>query len=120
MNYNSNIIYLDNAANTFMSDKSIKYFNSLLNIGNPSSFYNSEYLKKIDDFKYFIANMCNISLDDYDIIFTSCGSESNNMIVRSVESCAFKPHIIISNIEHKSLLMCSEELFKDNRNNRGH
>jgi cysteine desulfurase len=56
-----------------------------------------------------------VSPSQYRVIFTSGASESNNTIIRSVvsaykHSTATTPHIIISAIEHKSIMICCEDL----------
>ncbi len=66
--------------------------------------------------KKYLYNLCNIKEDDYSIIFTSGASESNSTIIRSIvdsyiESKKVTPHIIISEIEHKSIINCCETLY---------
>src|SRR6185369_12656038 len=59
----------------------------------------------------------------YHVIFTSCASESNNMFVRAVVESynsdysrdaknKTPPHIILSSVEHKSILNCAVQLAK--------
>ena len=83
--------------------------------GNPSSTYPSakEGKKLMECFRGEIAKHCGFSLEDYTILFTSGGSESNSMIISSTirafrkamrtSNNDVKPHIITSNIEHDSI-----------------
>lgn len=124
------MIYLDNNATTIMPPNVQKSVINWMNKGNPSADYKTakecrELMKK---FREYIADRCGfISYEPeniyeraelkevYQIIFTSCASESNNTIIRSViEAYSYhkriKPHLIISAIEHKSLIGCAEQL----------
>lgn len=100
-----------------MPQSVIEAMMNFCNMGNPSSSYESASCCKnlIRDFKIAISRRCGFSLADYRIIFTSGASESNSMILRSIaDSYGFKkktiPHIISSEIEHKSILLGLEEL----------
>lgn len=126
----SSVVYLDNNATTTIYKESIEEWLKWVNRGNPSSDYCSANMCKdiIKNFKQYIAKICEFTLDEsegssdnvadldnYRVIITSCASESNNTIIRSiVESYNFyvggKPHIITSSIEHKSLLDCVKHL----------
>lgn len=127
------MIYLDNNATTLMNPETRKIILKWMNKGNPSSSYASaqscrELMQK---FREFIANNCkfklnsnhvskNIASDEYRIIFTSCASESNCAMINSiVDNYTFLtktiPHIIISSIEHKSIIICVEQLYKYGR-----
>jgi cysteine desulfurase len=120
------IIYLDNNATTMMSDKTIEEWCKWANHGNPSAAYLSakHSRKKINEFKLFIAKICNFKLDEgevpstdkkaYRVIFTSCATESNNTIIKSVVDAYnarnLVPHVILSAIEHKSSILCAQHL----------
>lgn len=122
------IIYFDSNATTFMSPKSVQLMTMWVNRGNPSSSHKDalKCKKLIEEFKQYIAKTCGITLpsdkpngritaNQYRIIFTSCASESNSTILRSTAT-SYKhmtntlPHIIISEIEHKSTIMCCEDM----------
>lgn len=112
-------VYLDNNATTIIPDNVLKTMMSWANMGNPSGSYASAKMckKMIELFKEEIAKVCNFSLNDYDIIFNSCASESNNHIIKSVVDAYSKktgsiPHVIISGVEHKSLDECVDLLEK--------
>lgn len=110
-------VYLDNSATT-------KPYNSVLNsilkyndiyYANPSSIHKMGVLvyKEIKDRKQEIAKLLNV--EENEIIFTSGGTESTNMVLRGL---AFKfknkkNHIISSNIEHPSTYETLEFLKKN-------
>lgn len=111
-----NRIYLDNAAATYldssvkkaMDDFSAKYF------GNPSSIYEEGRKAKsaIERTRKNIAKIINALPEE--IIFTSGGTEGNNLAVFGAASAFAKKggHIIISRIEHPSVLNIVKELEK--------
>ena len=102
------MIYVDNAATTqidedvlnLMTELQKKYF------ANPSSGYKiSRPLKKIlNDSREKIAACLNA--EPGEIFFTSGGTESNNWAIKNfiLANLNEKPNIIISSIEHKSIL----------------
>ena len=119
------MLYLDNNATTIMSDDTRKAYMAWCNRGNPSADY--AWAKRIramqDEFRGALAGVCGIKAttntseqpDEYRIIFTSGASESNATIISSVADAYYAarkvtPHIIMSSIEHKSLLAHAEYL----------
>lgn len=78
------MIYLDNAATTKPSENALNKSNGFLlnNYFNPSARYRGgiDALSKI---KYSKEEIIKAVGGDFDVIFTSCGSESNNMAVFS-------------------------------------
>ncbi|MCK9607567.1 MAG: aminotransferase class V-fold PLP-dependent enzyme [Methylomonas sp.] len=110
------------------------------NHGNPSATYPSarEAKKMMDEFRDYIAkslgvqSCCTdrpdaadtakraqtigeIAPNLYKVIFTSCGSESNCFIIRcTIEAFTLRthviPHVIVSAIEHKSIIALVEQL----------
>ncbi|MDR3124276.1 MAG: cysteine desulfurase [Endomicrobium sp.] len=101
-------IYLDNQSNT-------KLDNNVLNAmmpffvdcyGNSQSIYSLGAVSKdaLDTARFQVASF--INADAKEITFTSCATESNNLIVKGiVESLKTKgKHIIVSSIEHFSIL----------------
>ena len=79
------MIYLDNSATTKPCDKAIEYLNNALteNWGNPSSLHilgmNAEDI--VNTSRKTVAKSLNCK--ESEIIFTSCGSEANNMAFMS-------------------------------------
>lgn len=116
-------IYLDNNATTIVPDHVVNTVTQWMNKGNASSSYGpaKECQKLITTFRDLIAAECDISLDGvqgYSIIFTSGASESNSHIITATaRGYMFKtgllPHVIVSAVEHKSILMCCERLKKE-------
>lgn len=104
------MIYLDNNATTKVAPEVIEamvpFFE--LEYGNPSNYltkYGNDISKKINKCRSFLAEYFSVqSINDF--IFTSGATESNNMAIRGiVERYPNKPiHIILSSIEHKSVL----------------
>jgi cysteine desulfurase len=96
-----------------------------LNKGNPSAETKeaADCKKLINSFRDAIATDCMFPMDStphlsYAVIFTSGASESNSHIVTSVcRAYSLKtgvvPHVITSEVEHKSILMCCEQLVKE-------
>lgn len=101
------MIYLDNSATTpvleEVVDAMLPYFNK--EFGNPSTLYKlgQESRKALEEARETIANAINAKAEE--IIFTSGGTESDNMAIKGI---AFKnkdkgKHIISSKIEHPAV-----------------
>ncbi len=109
-----NLIYLDNGATTKVDDKVIKkmlpYFNE--KFGNASSLHQKgqEARMALEESRRTVANA--ISAKPSEIIFTSGGSESNNLAIKGVAYEKGRGHIITSKIEHPCVLRTVEELEK--------
>lgn len=115
------LIYLDNNSTGLMPEKVIQSMVNWCNKGNPAAKYTSavDARSMIKEFKTLIARECEIDitggLDAYKIFFTSGASESNSFIINSViraytAELTKLPHIIISDLEHKSILRCLQQL----------
>ena len=110
------VIYLDNASTTKPYKEVVDIMNKYLteDFYNPSGVYKqSQNVKKlIDDSREKLANILNCNSKD--IFFTSCGTESNNWVFKGISENYInnkeKNHIIISPIEHHSILHCCEHL----------
>ena len=109
-----NKIYFDNAATTEMSDKVISVIMDTMknNYGNPSSTHsfgrNSKSILELS--RKFIAEKLNAKTSE--IIFTYGGTESNNMIIKSVVEAQNIERIITTKIEHKAVLNSIESISK--------
>ncbi len=112
-------IYLDNAATTPVSDSVLSamqpYFSE--KFGNPSSIYKIGQKAKstLENSREEAAKLLGASPKE--IIFTSGATESNNLALKGVafhwsQNLGIKPHIIISSIEHHSILDTAEYLEK--------
>jgi cysteine desulfurase len=108
-------LYFDAAATTMMSQDVIKAMNYWCNRGNPSSAhkYAEEFHTMRTSFEEMIATHAKIKTSDYYFIWTSGASESNCTIIQSVVK-SYKlhkniiPHIIVSAVEHKSIMSLVE------------
>jgi len=104
-------VYLDNNATTMCDPRVVKvmqpFFSELY--GNPSSLHKFStathpYLRKAIDQVYTGLN----ASDNDDIVFTSCATESNNWVIKSVYNDHIvhgdKNHIVTTEVEHPSVL----------------
>ena len=100
-------IYFDNNATTNIApevlDEMLPYLRELY--GNPSSMhtFGGQLHRKIEEARLRVANLLGAEPDE--IIFTSCGTESDNTgLMSAVESVPHKKHIITSRVEHPAVL----------------
>lgn len=100
------VIYLDNNATTKVAPKVMEemlpYFNDLY--GNPSSMhtFGGQIGTKIREARTRVAELIGATSDE--IIFTSCGTESDNTAIRSALSVQQdKKHIVTSRVEHPAV-----------------
>jgi len=115
-------IYLDYAATTpidpLVKKTMLPYFSdsSVGKFGNPSSLHSfgQEALAAVDEAREKIAKA--INADFREIIFTGSATEANNLALRGVlktKTHNLKPCIIVSTIEHESILETCRDLEKD-------
>ena len=110
-----NKIYFDNAATTEISEKVISEMMKAMkvNYGNPSSTHshgrNSKAILELS--RKTIAEKFNVNPKE--IIFTSGGTESNNMIIKTVAISQNIERIISTKIEHKAVLNSIESIAKE-------
>lgn len=114
-NKNNERIYLDNAATTKIDEDVLKAMMPYLtsHFGNPSSVHHlgRETRIAIEDARKKIAALLNVKPKC--IIFTSCGTESNNMAIRTALHDLGCNHIITSKIEHHAVLHTVEYYAKE-------
>jgi len=108
-------IYLDNAATTKVDFKVAEEVQKsfIYSYGNASSQHSLgiEAKKKLEEAREKIAKF--VGADASEIIFTSGGTESNNLALRGlVKANPEKKHIITSVIEHPSILETCKDLEK--------
>ena len=112
-----NKIYLDNAATTPLSEEVIDAMVDVMkiNFGNPSSLHSfgQEAKVLIENVRRQVADYLHVS--PAEIIFTSCGTESNNMIIQSCVNHLGVERIITSPMEHK----CVAETVLDMKKRNG-
>lgn len=111
-------IYMDHAATTAVDprvvDAVLPYFSC--KYGNASSIYGlgREAAKAIDEARRTVADI--LGCEPGEVIFTSCGSESDNLALRGVGWARRKlgkgNHIITSSIEHHAVSHTCEQLEK--------
>jgi cysteine desulfurase len=106
-------IYLDNAATTRVDNSVAKKVKEVFleSYGNASSLHTKgrEAKKKMESSKKKIATHLNCDLKE--IIFTSGGTESNNLAIRGLAKAnPEKKHIITSVIEHPCILETCQDL----------
>ena len=110
-------IYLDNAATTPLSEEVIDAMVSVMKVtyGNPSSTHSFGQEAKIliEKARREVADYLHVT--PAEIIFTSCGTESNNMIIKSCVDHLGVERIITSPLEHK----CVAETVLEMKNRRG-
>ena len=111
-----NKIYLDNAATTPLSEEVIDAMVDVMkiNFGNPSSLHSfgQEAKVLIENVRRQVADYLHVS--PAEIIFTSCGTESNNMIIQSCVNHLGVERIITSPMEHKCVAETVLEMKKRN------
>lgn len=106
-------IYLDNAATTKVDETVAHAVNEIMlqNYGNPSSLHaiGKQAHEKLEDARDKIASY--FGCETHEIIFTSGGTESNNLAIRGLAKAnPEKKHIITSCIEHPCVLETCRDL----------
>ena len=101
------LVYVDNNATTRVNDEVLEemlpYFKEYY--GNPSSLhaFGSRVAGKIDIARERVANL--LGADTSEIVFTSCGTESNNNAIHcSLEANPKKRHVVTTKVEHPAVL----------------
>ncbi|TRX31786.1 cysteine desulfurase [Flavobacterium sp. ZT3R18] len=108
-------VYLDNASTTPLRPEVILEITKVLteDYGNPSSTHslgrNAKSILELS--RKSIAKLLNATAQE--IIFTSCGTEANNWILRSTVKDLKVERIITSKIEHHAVLHTAMELQKE-------
>lgn len=118
-------IYFDNNGTTQPHKEVVQAMVDGVWLGNASSSYALEAKNKIDALRNSVLKWCRA--DHHKVIITSGASEANNLIMRSMidyhwrtspvsgRGITAKPHIIVSTIEHKSILECAKLLSEEGR-----
>lgn len=112
------MIYLDNSATTPIHPEVLKVMMPYLKggYGNAGAVYRigRESAKAIQKAREQVAQLFNASADQ--IVFTSGGSEGNNMVFSYGMRCMLeergKKHVVISQIEHDSVYEAATHMFK--------
>jgi len=112
-------VYFDHNATTYMREEVIEAMLPFLHtrFGNASSlhFFGQENRGVIDEARELVASF--IGAEPAEIIFTSGGTESDNIairgVVRALREKVPEPHLITSAIEHPAVLRTCEALEKE-------
>jgi cysteine desulfurase len=109
------VIYVDNNATTMVApevlDAMMPYFS--INYGNPSSMHSfgGNVAGAIKTARENLANLIGAAPEE--IIFTSCGTESDGTAIRAaIESYPDKKHLVTSRVEHPAIKNLYEALSK--------
>ena len=99
-------VYVDNNATTKAAPEVVEamlpYFSELY--GNPSSmhFFGGQVQKEVNEAREKVADL--LGADPTEIVFTSCGTESDNAAIRgALDSYLEKRHFITSRVEHAAV-----------------
>ncbi|MBW2054701.1 MAG: cysteine desulfurase NifS [Deltaproteobacteria bacterium] len=108
-------IYVDNNATTRVAPEVLEVMLPYLNefYGNPSSMHSfgGNVAHKIKEARAKVASLINASPDE--IMFTSCGTESDSTAIHAaISSVPDKKHIITSRVEHPAVKNLFEHLSK--------
>lgn len=108
-------IYVDNNATTKVDPQVVEsmlpYFSE--HYGNPSSmhYFGGQVGQKIEEARKQVASLINASSEE--IVFTSCGTESDSMAIHAaLSSFPDKKHIVSSRVEHPAVKSLCERLVK--------
>lgn len=106
-------VYVDNNATTRVAPEVLEamlpYFSDYY--GNPSSmhFFGGQVQKKVNEAREKVADF--LGADPSEIVFTSCGTESDNAaIFGTLDSYPEKRHFITSRVEHPAVMNVSSYL----------
>jgi cysteine desulfurase len=107
--------YLDNNATTRVDDAVFEEMRPYLcdYYGNPSSmhFFGGQVQKKVDEARKRVADL--LGAEPSEIIFTACGTESDNTAIRSaLEVFPDRRHVITTRVEHPAVLTLCRGLTK--------
>ncbi len=108
------IIYLDNAATTIVNNEVLEAYQKAkrLYFANPSSIHvaGQEANRLLEKAREQILDL--LKVQDHELIFTSGATEANNLAIKGycLKHQNRGKHIIVSNVEHPSVLECAKQL----------
>ena len=107
------VIYFDNNATTRIAPEVFEAMTPYLTeyYGNPSSIHHfgGQVMEKVDEAKASLAAL--LGADPANVIFTSCGTESDNAAIFSaLLNCPKRKKIVVSTVEHPAVLSLAKEL----------
>lgn len=110
-------VYFDNNGTTIPPPIVQKRIMQTLTLGNASSSYHTAKRADaiIEACRSTVRQLCQLTIKDYEIIFTSGATESNVTIIYMTTlayryKMKVKPHVLTSNVEHKSIIETCENL----------
>lgn len=117
MNDAKRLVYLDNNATTMVDPEVVDAMLPFLRdyYGNPSSIHDfgGNIAKDVERARVRVADFLGAE-NDYEIVFTSCGTESDNFAVTGTLSYyRDRRHIITSKVEHPAVLNLCRKLEKE-------
>ena len=106
-------IYFDNNATTMVAPEVVEVMEPFFRDywGNPSSMhtFGGQVKEHVEVARQQVASL--IGAEASEIVFTSCGTESDNMAIRGMtELTDGTPHIITSKVEHPAVLAITQHL----------
>lgn len=107
------IIYLDNNATTAVAPEAFEAMRPFLTelYGNPSSIhtFGGQVAAHVEDARAKLADL--LGAQPSEVIFTSCGTESDNAAIHSALSfCPKRRKIVVSCMEHPAILALGKDL----------
>ena len=111
-----NVVYTDNNATTMVAPEVVEammpFFSQLYGNASSMHFFGGQIKKYVDDARGKVAAL--INADPAEIIFTSCGTESDNAAIRGILAAQpEKRHIITSRVEHPAVKNVFQHLGKN-------
>jgi len=110
-------VYLDNNATTMVAPEALDAMLPFLkeSYGNASSMYSfgGVIAKDLDVARHRVAELLGAD-HDYEITFTGCATESDNMAVRGILAYyKNRKHVVTSTVEHPAILSLCKQLEKE-------
>ena len=114
---NTNIIYLDNNATTMVAPEVVEAMLPFFTqrYGNPSSMHDfgGDVAHDVENARHSVAQMLGADYD-YEIVFTSGATESDNMaILGTLQYYRDKKHIVTTKVEHPAVLNLCRQLERE-------
>ena len=124
MNAKHKVVYFDNNATTAVAPEVFEAMKPYLTdfYGNPSSIYTfgGQVAAAVEKAREQVASLLGVKHKDAkgkfsEIIFTSCGTESDNAAIFSaIAACPKKNKVLISKVEHPAVLNVAKDLERRN------
>ena len=111
-----NVVYTDNNATTMVAPEVVEamlpFFSQLYGNASSMHFFGGQIKRHVDEARAKVAAL--INADPAEIIFTSCGTESDNAAIRGILAAQpEKRHIITSRVEHPAVKNVFQHLGKN-------